>query len=547
MDVLLAIVLMLIWGAGTLLRIYQQAHYYQIEEYFNQRYVRWLFLKRNRWLPSRPIVAFVVSLFFVLTTDSLPDGNNIMPAIFASIGALVAVLPAQKADVKKPFVRTQRATRMLGVAWVTVTALALASITLMDDGGRGQWLMLHGLGWAIFMLAPVWLMWGNFAMIPVESTLRWRFKKQAQDIMADIRPKVIGITGSYGKTTTKNYVRDLLNIRYKAYATPKSYNTLMGLCIAINRDVKDDYSLDYFVAEMGMYGMGEIAKLCQFTPPDIGLVIEVGPQHLERAGSIENIAKAKYEIIEGTQPNGVGVFNWDNDYIKTMYGRGIPKTRISISQIVDPATVTDGNPRFIAQNIEETVEGIRFDVHDTITGEQEHFATNINGKHNVTNLLMATAVAVHEGIPLKEIARRVRTLAPAESRLVRQVLPNGITIINDSYSANPVGAKSALHVLGLHTTGKRLLITPGMVELGEKQDEENRALGVLATQYATDIILVGSEQTRPIYEGIQSTGFDSARLQVVETLAEAVAWYETHFSQGDTVLFLNDLPDTYSN
>lgn len=537
--------LVLVWLAGTLTRIYQQAHYYQIEEYKSGRYVRWLSLERIRWLPSRAMVALAVSLLFIVLMDSVPGGDGSAQAILAVFGALVAVVPARKASVKKPFVRTQRAIRLLGGAFVVAILIALGGWVLLGDNGRTSVVLGHVGGMALFLLAPVWLMVGNVVMIPVEASLRRAFEQSARAIMAEVRPKVIGITGSYGKTTTKNYVRDFLNIRYKAYATPKSYNTLMGLCIAINRDVRDDYSLDYFIAEMGMYDRGEIARLCAFTPPDIGLVIEVGPQHLERAGSMENIARAKYEIIEGLAPDGVGVFNWDNAYIREMVARGYPDTQLCVSKEVALSDVVDATPRFIATDISETTAGLSFKVHDMLTGACEDFETSLHGEHNVTNLLMAVAVAVYEGVPLKDIARRARTLTTTENRLTKQAFTNGITILNDSYSANPIGARSALQVLGMHASGRRLLVTPGMVELGDKHEEENHRLGVLATQYATDIILVGDKQTRPIQDGIRTTDFDMKRLQVVSTVQEAIAWYQTHLDAGDTVLLLNDLPDTY--
>src|SRR5690606_10602191 len=132
--------------------------------------------------------------------------------------------------------------------------------------------------------------------------------------------------------------------------------------------------------------------------------------------------------------------------------------------------------------------------------------TPVIGEHNVTNILLATAVAVHEGMSLNDVAFQVRQLRPAESRLVRQITNQGITIINDAYSANPAGAISALKVLGLHTTGKRLLITPGMIELAELHEPENKRLGQIAAEYATDVILVGEEQTRPIKAGLESAG-----------------------------------------
>ncbi|MFN8562804.1 MAG: UDP-N-acetylmuramoyl-tripeptide--D-alanyl-D-alanine ligase [Anaerolineae bacterium] len=318
----------------------------------------------------------------------------------------------------------------------------------------------------------------------------------------------------------------------------------MGVCIAINNDVANNHSIEYFIAEMGAYVPGEIREICDLVHPTISIVVEVGPQHLERFGTLENTAQAKYEIIRALPPDSIGVFNWDNLYIRAMIERGYPATRLGVSREADPANAPEG-VRFVASDITETLDGLRFTVTDAETGAREDFTTPLLGVHNVTNLLLATAVAVHEGMSLKEIAQRVRTLQPAESRLTRQVTAQGITVINDAYSANPVGIVGALRVLSLHG-GRRLLITPGMVELGDLMETENRRLGELAAAHATDVILVG-KQTAPILDGLLAAGFPPDRVQTVGTLAESVKWYQRNLAAGDTVMFLNDLPDTYSS
>jgi len=353
---------------------------------------------------------------------------------------------------------------------------------------------------------------------------------------------VIGVTGSYGKTSTKEYLAHILSGRYKVLATPKSYNTLMGVCIVINQDLRHDYSYDYFIVEMGAYVEGEIRAISQLTRPQISIVTAVGPQHLERFGSMEAIAKAKYEIIEALPPDGVGVFNWDDVYVRTMYERGYPQTRLGVTwQNAELATQL----RFQACNIETSAEGLSFDVIDNETGEEHRFSTRLLGQHNVTNILLAVAVARHLGMSLVEIAIRVASLEPAEHRLQRKTLPGGVTVIDDAYSANPVGAKNALDVLALHQGGRRVLITPGIVELGPLQEQENVRLGRYAAQASTDIILVGIEQTQPLQRGIREGGFDNERLHVFDTRDEAIAWFQREIKAGDTVLFLNDLPDTY--
>ena len=547
----LILALSAVWFFGTAWRVYRQAHFYQLEEYKSWRYTRWLFAERARLLPARALGAVSLGLVFMLTTDSIPQGFSLMPYLIALISASVAVMPAAQGKVKKPFVRTPRATRLLVASWLGLGILmliALLSLLTPDRlaSDRTSALVMHGMGALAFFSAPFFLILGNQLAYPIEAFLRYRFVQRARGVLNVIKPKIVGITGSYGKTTTKNYLRDILSGRYKTYATPKSYNTMMGVCIAINNDLADDYSVEYFICEMGAYVRGEIQRICDLTPPDIGIVIEVGPQHLERFGSLENIAIAKYELIKNVHPQGLGVFNWDNPYIRAMYERGYPAHRIAVSTQADPASVQDASPRLVASHITETLDGLSFAVTDTQTGENILMQTALVGEHNVMNILLATAVALHEGMTLTHVAQRARLLQPAESRLVRQTNEKGVVVINDAYSANPVGALSSLKVLGMYQGGRRLLVTPGMIELGDQHERENHRLGVLATQYATDIILVGEKQTAPIQAGVRSTAFPPERLHVVEHVADAIAWYQANLVQGDVVLLLNDLPDTYS-
>lgn len=547
MEILLIV---LVWLIGTCFRVYRQARFYQIEEYMSRRYLRWTFARRERWLPKRPVAVWVVGVVMGFVLTEAP--SSFMLILIGIVTAIIAVWPPDEGEVKKAFRTTPRAKRLLGASFaVAIFDLALYLFILsrlpLPEIGELRFAAVSFIGLFLFLTAPFILIAGNWLMTPVEAFFRQRFISRARNVLAEVNPTVIGITGSYGKTSTKAYLTHLLNGRYKAYPTPKSYNTLMGVCLAINNDLKDDHSIDYFICEMGAYIPGEIQAICDLTHPSISIVVEVGPQHLERFGTLENVATAKYEIIKALPADGLGVFNWDNSHVRQMYEKGYPQNRLAVSREVDPANVPPNGPRFIASDISESLNGLHFTVTDTQTGEHERFETPLLGLHNVTNVLLSTAVAVHEKMPLKEVARRVRGLQPAESRLVRQTTPEGITIINDAYSANPAGVISSLQVLSLHENGRRLLITPGMVELGQLQDQENRKLGEIAAQHASDVILVGAEQTAPVKAGLQAAGFPAERLQVVDTLAESIEWYKANLKAGDTVLFLNDLPDTYSS
>ncbi len=533
--------LAVVWLIGGLLRIYQQARFFQIEEYQNGRYWRWLRRNPARWGWRRPLAAWSAGL--VIGLLMMESQNELLIAILYAVASVVAIWPAREKEVKKQFVPTQRALRLL-IASFLLFGLATVQAARWLDALRPAmfplpYILATGMGLLLFLVAPLFLIAGNGLVFPVEAGLRRLYRERARRVLRRLEPVVIGITGSYGKTSTKHFLAHILGGRYDVLATPKSYNTLMGVCLAINSQLRDIGRLDYFIVEMGAYVEGEIAEICRLTRPQISLVTAVGPQHLERFGSLEAVANAKYEIVAALPPDGAAILNADDLHVRAMADRAEARICILVSR--EEAT----GAALLARNVQESLDGLSFDVVEVDSGEARRFHAPVYGAHNVTNILLATAAARHIGLPLGEVALRVATLEPFEHRLQRRVQPGGITILDDAYSANPVGARSALQVLGLHKNGRRILITPGMVELGAAQDKENRRLGELAAVYATDIVLVGVEQTRAVGEGVAATDFDQSRLHVFDTRAESMAWLRENARPGDTVLFLNDLPDTY--
>jgi len=539
-------VLTLLWLGGTLLRVWQQARFFQIEEYKSGRYLRWLVARPTRYIMWRALIFVGVAYLTSVALNFAGQDSEALYLAVWSVAAVLSVWPERPKEVKKKFRLTQRAARLLitALGLVVLVLVGAAAIIgeLVSHSETTRFTMITLVGLATFHLCPLFLPLANQIMYPVEAMFRGMFVRRARRTLRQKNPVVIGITGSFGKTSTKEYLAHFLRGRWQVLATPKSYNTLMGVCLSINNDMRQCESLDYFVVEMGAYVEGEIARICALTHPKIGIITAVGPQHLERFGSLENTAKAKYELIAALPADGVGVFNWDNVYTRSMYERGYPETRIAVTwENADHATQL----RFSAQNIAITPDGMAFDVVDNLTGEKQRIQSPVIGQHNVTNILLAAAVARHLGMSLNEIALRAASLEPAEHRLQRKTLPGGITVIDDAYSANPVGARNALNVLALHTTGRRILITPGMVELGPLQTSENEELGRFAASRCTDVVLVGIEQTKPIARGLHAAGFPADRLHVYDTRDEAIAWFNRELREGDTVLFLNDLPDTY--
>jgi UDP-N-acetylmuramoyl-tripeptide--D-alanyl-D-alanine ligase len=227
------------------------------------------------------------------------------------VAAVLGIWPEPIKEIKQKFKVTQRAARLLIMAFALAvialigTEVALEAALNMSD--RTRFAVITGVGLVIYHLAVLILPLANVILYPVEAGFRRMFVERARRNLSQAGPVVIGITGSYGKTSTKEYLAHILGARYHVLATPKSYNTLMGVCLVINNDLAGSETYDYFIVEMGAYIQGEIRRICDLTKPQISIITAVGPQHLERFGSLEATARAKYEI--GSPADGVGVFN----------------------------------------------------------------------------------------------------------------------------------------------------------------------------------------------------------------------------------------------
>jgi UDP-N-acetylmuramoyl-tripeptide--D-alanyl-D-alanine ligase len=279
------------------------------------------------------------------------------------------------------------------------------------------------------------------------------------------------------------------------------------------------------------------------------VVTTVGPAHLETMGSIEAIAEEKGSLVSLT--DGPAVLNADNAYTAAMTERASGRVwRVSVEG--DRAATGDGAPdaeppeaEIVASGIRYGTDGARFTVRDATTGEEATFQTRLLGKHNVLNILLAVAVGRELGLRLRAMAHAIRRVEPVEHRLaLRQ--EGAITVIDDAFNANPVGARNAVEILGQMDGGRRVIVTPGMVELGEAQHDENRALGQHIARHDIDLaVLIGREQTTPIQEGLRAERFPEDRLKVFPSLFDAQDYLQTYLRPGDIVLYENDLPDQY--
>ncbi len=347
---------------------------------------------------------------------------------------------------------------------------------------------------------------------------------------------VIAITGSYGKTSTKYILKCILAHYYPTLMTPESYNTPMGICKVIRGQLTVGHK--YFIVEMGARRRGDISELCRLVHPDIGIITSIGPQHLETFGSQDNVIRTKSELIPGLKANGLAVLNYDDQHCRKLAAKiKIPHRGYG--------TNPDNKPALMAENIKSSNLGVSFTAR-TARGKQADFSTCLLGRHNVYNVLAAATVALECGLELSQIAEALAEAEPVPHRLQLIKGSGGVTIIDDAYNSNPKGAQAALQVLADMPGGKKMLITPGMVELGVQEYEQNKQFGMAAAAACDIVILVGQKRTKPIAEGLKEAGFPDKNLTVVASLNEATAHLHKIVRSDDVVLFENDLPDNYN-
>ena len=524
------------WRTGRRVRFF--LYIFQLETYKFDRYGRWL-ADHVRSTVVRPShgVGIAVLFFGALATSIVDPAGVALVALPLWTITFISSRRYRSDQEKKPLAYTDRMTRLtIPAALLTLAPIAAAGLYGWTLGTPVGVLWYLGGFLVADLGAPLWVALGAGLMHPVETAIQEGFKRQARRRLQN-RPDldVIGITGSYGKTSTKFILAELLRQKYNVYATPSSYNTPMGLCLTVNEHLKPEHQM--LVLEYGIRYPGDMDQLCDIAAPDTAVVTTVGVAHLETMGTQDRIAAEKGKLVERTSSDGPAILNADDERVAAMAERaGGPIWRVS----------TEGHPDadITAANIRYDTTGTSFDVTDD-TGTTASFKTQLLGRHNVLNVLLAVAVGRSMGLRLRQMAHAARRLDPVEHRL--QLRERGdVTIIDDAFNSNPVGARNAVKILSEMGEGRRMIVTPGMVELGDRQWDENEAFGRFIADYNLDLVaLIGEEQTAPIQEGLSAGQFPDDRTEVFSSLADAQNFLQPRLKPGDVVLYENDLPDQY--
>lgn len=518
--------------AGKRLMTYM--HVLQQEEYDNKRLKAWIF--KNKVIDKRLSFALLVtgvSWFFI------PEFFiNFLVFMFFVIIAYLEKDPRKNS--KKKLVATDRAKRIF---FPTYAALALCS----------TWFFATSMPWLwIFsvQLIPVALIVMNNILKPFEDVIQHGYWLEAQKKMQDLRPTIIGITGSFGKTSVKHMLGHILKTQAPTIVTPGSVNTPMGITRIIREELEEKHR--FFVVEMGAYGPGSIDRLCKLTPPDFGVITSIGHAHYERFKSLETVSRAKYELAQAVikrdgkvivhertlrfpYPRDIKAENFDNFIV---CGEPLSQDMVKRKDV----SYLDEDDLHI-QSIEQKHRGL--EVLITWNGETYNLEVPVFGIHHGHNAALAFATAVAIGIKAEDAITALKSVPQIEHRLELKKQADGSLLIDDAYNSNPIGFRCALDFLAhLGKKGRKILVTPGMVELGVAHGEAHETIGKYAGEICDIAIVVTPKRIPTFIKGFQSSG-NGKQLIEVETFEEASAWLESNRTSNDIVLLENDLPDMY--
>lgn len=508
---------------SALFAVTRQFQMLQQNSYYPSRYLGWISTGYIYNLLLTSALYLISSCFYIFEL-------YIAQLVFIGLLTLIRIITAFKEQKKsiKPLVFTGRVKRL----YFTLIILLAALITLYvfnTENTFGRYISVSLFLISFFTPILTLIIWCITA--PIEKMISLFYTLDAKKILKN-HPQitVIGVTGSYGKTTTKFILTRILSEKFNVVCTPHSYNTPMGVVRTIREMLQPQTQI--FVCEMGAKKRGNIKEICNIVSADYGIITSVGPQHLDTFKTVDNVFKTKFELADAVaKNNGITFVNGDSKEIAN---------RINCDFRIYG---TNENFEFYAKNISYGRFGSEFDV---VLGDEEiHLTTKLLGLHSIIDIVGAVALSYKLGVSATDIKYAVASLKPTEHRLEMKTYINNSLLIDDAYNSNPEGCLEAVNVLGSFDGMKKVIVTPGLVELGDKEYECNYALGKQAAQNCDIIILVGKNRSKPMADAVNNSDFNKENLYIVASFKEAMEIYSKIADTNTVVLFENDLPDNY--
>ncbi|MDD3370980.1 MAG: UDP-N-acetylmuramoyl-tripeptide--D-alanyl-D-alanine ligase [Alphaproteobacteria bacterium] len=502
-------------------RLLQYLHIFQQEEYKSGPFFKWIIETRSfdKKLSLGILAAFLARpLFPSLETDLVLSFLFILTSLFENDPRKVA---------KKKLVMTKRAFRIFALALAFAFVLGLA---LSKTGSV--------LAWVVAVQAiPAAIAAATLALSPLETHIQNKIMAEAKAVLARIDPQVIGITGSFGKTSIKHILGHVLGLNAPTLFTPGSVNTLMGVSRGIRENLLP--GIRYFLVEMGAYGRGSIEKLCRLTPPKIGVVTALGMAHYERFKTLDTVARAKFELAEAVLANPDGKMIVHESVLQQDYARAFVRDNRSRFLVCGHGDDAD----LVVKNAEQTATGLTVGV--TWQGESFSLFAPLFGAVHADNLALAFLAAIACGVPPERAAAALRTVPQISHRLEVRRQKGAPVYIDDAYNSNPRGFEAALdflELIGKDTGGRKILVTPGILELGDKHEDVHRALGEKAAAKADILFVVRPDRIPGFAESFSAKAPDK-EIHRAGSFRDAREWLIANTGPGDVVLLENDLPD----
>ena len=508
--------------------------------YIGADYYKWVFVKDNAKIKRLFSLSLLSILGFLLTNMAFSFLNAPYVSYFGFVWYIFFLVIYLVGDLKRPnkvpLVKTKRMIRL----FITFSILSLIFNLLFSFLANVIALSIQNDLFPVFrysilcllpILVPYLVLLAYVINNPLEKSINNHYLKIAKQTIKNFKGKKIAITGSFAKTSVKEILTTILSEKYKVLKTPLSYNTPLGIAKTVKRL---DNSYDVFISEMGARHVGDIKKLTNLIEPDVAVITGVTSQHLETFLTINNVKKTKYELIENMK-GGFAVFSNDNDYSIEMF-KDCPFDKVL-------AGINDKGAKVYTTDVTYSFEGTTFTLH--YNGESIAIKTTLVGESAVTNICLASAVALNLGLTLPQIAVGVNKIEKVKHRL--EIIKNdvGAYIIDDSYNSNPEGVKKAVALLSI-AKGKKYVVTPGIIELGVFEHNANFNFGVLLSKVCDKVLLIKRVGTLNIRQGLLSQGFDKNNIIMIESLEDGKKFLAENLTCDDAVLFENDLPDLYT-
>ena len=532
-NLYIAIVLSVINGVLMCFASYKFFQIIQLSGYKLKGYFKWMKDTKGSYA-SRMVLLSLLSIFCVLVTNALFDVYH-TEELYSYIGlifyfyfTIVFIVNLYHAPKKTPLKYTTRMTR-LNVAMFVFVSLFSFIITALSTEYLN--FLKFGAICLVPLFVPLFVPFVHIILLPLEKIILSTHVSRARKKLKKCDKLIkIGITGSFGKTSTKYILNTILSVKYKVCMSPHSFNTLPGLSKVVNNYLNLDDEI--LIAEMGARNVGDIKQLCDLICPKYGIITGVGTQHLESFKTEENILKTKFELIESLPKDGIAIFNGFDSGAKKLYDRCdfVTKKLVGNNEIVN------------ATNITYDENGTTFDL--IIKNKvYEKVKTTLIGEHNVENIVLCVELAKDLGVTDKEILTGISMLKPIPHRL--ELIKTGKNLIlDDAYNASVNGTIVALNVLS-KMPGRKVVITPGIIELGTQASVENENFGKRIAKVADIVVIVNKLNFDAIKKGLDEEKFNEENLYQADSLDSAKILMKDFLREEDSVLFENDLPDNY--